>query len=497
MNSLKVELTVTSGPCAGKVYQFEEPQGFTFGRARDCSCVVEKDDTFSRHHFLLEVNPPHVWLRDLGSLNGTFVNGKRIGGRPAGVAPEDAEPGQTTALFDGDVIKAGVYELVLKIEVPVLCDACGREVPETEKEDALAITGPIVCSRCRQRAAEQKRAVALERKAPKPPVKEEARLSPEQRARAEENPVAVIEELLKNFLQKEGKKDGFPEIMGYRMEKKLGEGGFGAVFAATRLADGRRVAVKTMLQTRKPEPRQILMFDREKEISARLRHPHIVHCERAGSLNDIHFIEMEYMEGGCVGRLLERQGKLSLAEAKPIMLHALEGLAFAHRARIALTFADGTREITGVVHRDLKPPNLLLAGGPGRWTAKVSDFGLAKSFSEVGFTRGGITGAGLTMGSVPYMAPEHLINYRNLKPATDVFEMAATFYHMLTGTFAWNFRKNTDPYKVILQETPAPIRSREAAIPVKVAAVLDRALSRNPADRYLDAAEFLKAWGQA
>jgi eukaryotic-like serine/threonine-protein kinase len=199
------------------------------------------------------------------------------------------------------------------------------------------------------------------------------------------------------------------------------------------------------------------------------------------------------MEGGCVGRLLGRQGKLSLAEAKPIMLQVLEGLAFAHRAKLQLTFTGGKKEVQGVIHRDLKPPNILLAGSPGRWTAKVSDFGLAKAFSEVGMTKGGITGPGMTAGSAPYMAPEHLINYRHLKPATDVFECAATFYHMLTGTYAWNFKKNVDPYRVILQETPAPLRSREAGIPVKVAAVMDRALSRNPVTRYQNGGEFLAA----
>jgi eukaryotic-like serine/threonine-protein kinase len=87
---MQIALRVTSGPLNGQVYRFDEPQGFTFGRAEDCSCRVEEDMTFSRHHFLLEVNPPQVWLRDLGSLNGTYVNEQKVGSRLAGFAAEVA-----------------------------------------------------------------------------------------------------------------------------------------------------------------------------------------------------------------------------------------------------------------------------------------------------------------------------------------------------------------------------------------------------------------------
>ncbi len=485
---MKVELSVTAGPGVGKVYRFDEPRGFTFGRAEDCSCVVENDHTFSRHHFLLEVNPPQVWLRDLGSLNGTYVNGRKVGGRPTGVEAADAEPGETIALRHGDLIKAGAYELRLKVDGPAVCIDCGQEIPPGKRREAEFVGGAYLCWQCREREAKKQPA----QKPASPPEKkgEKVRLSPEQRARAEENPAAVIEELLKQFLR-EGHKERKPEIRGYHMEKKLGQGGFGVVYAAIRESDSRRVAVKTVLQTRKPGPKQQEMFEREKEVSMALRHPHIVHCERADFWNEIHFIEMEYMDGGCVGKLLEQKGKFSLEEAAPIMLQALEGLAYAHRAELRLTFKEGKKTVRGVVHRDLKPPNILLSGSPGNWTAKISDFGLAKAFSEAGYTRGGITGGDMMMGSIPYMAPEHLVNYRYLKPATDVFEIAATFYHMLTGSFAWNFRKGVEPYRVILQEKPEPIRSREGSIPRKVAAVIDRALSVKVETRYRDGDEFL------
>jgi len=251
--------------------------------------------------------------------------------------------------------------------------------------------------------------------------------------------------------------------------------------------------LKALLQTRKPGQRQLDMFEREKQISLALRHPHIVHCERAGCWNEVHFIEMEYMDGGCLWGLLQQRGKLPLSEAAPIMLQALEGLAYAHGAELELPLREGVKTVRGVVHRDLKTPNILLTGAPGRWTAKVGDFGLAKAFSQAGMTKGGITAPGMILGSRSNMAPEHLMNYRYIEPCTDVFEMAASFYEMLTGKLVWDFRPNVDPLRVILEDTPKPIRSQQPDVPEPVAAVLDQALSRDRTARYPDAGAFLAA----
>ena len=83
---MKVKIDVTDGCLKGEKYEFNEPRGWTFGRATDCGCVVKGDPTFSRHHFLLEINPPNVMLIDLGSLNGTYVNDQKYGGRSKATA---------------------------------------------------------------------------------------------------------------------------------------------------------------------------------------------------------------------------------------------------------------------------------------------------------------------------------------------------------------------------------------------------------------------------
>jgi pSer/pThr/pTyr-binding forkhead associated (FHA) protein len=497
---MKISLEVIStGSMSGKIFNFDEPKGFTFGRSLDCTCVVPEDDTtFSRHHFMLEVNPPNVLLKDLGSLNGTRVNGIKYGGRPKDINPEDAEYSEPVPLRDGDHILAGDYEFLLKIDAPALCVDCGKEIPLEKRKAAEFIGGSYLCLDCREKEEKKKRAKEEGKAAFAPNVPpDKLEISMEQRIRAEQNPAAVIEEILKQFIAARGIKRA-PAIEGYVLEKELGIGGFGAVYSAKRVEDGKRVALKTMLQTREPPKNLILMFEREKLISHQLRHPNIIHCEKISQWNKIHFMEMEYMDGGSIWDLLNKKGKLSFDEAAPIMLQVLEGLAYAHSAKLTVELKTGSKEVKGVVHRDLKPPNILLSGRPGNWTAKISDFGLSKAFSEAGMTKGSISiAAGGFCGSPPYMAPEHIINYRYVKPATDVFEIATTFYHMLSGRPVWDPKSGQDIYKLILEGQIAPIRRHEGSIPKKVAEVIDKSLARDPADRYENAGEMLRALKKA
>ena len=374
---MKVSLEViSSGSLSGELFEFDEPKGFTFGRADDCTCTVPEDDiTFSRHHFILEINPPNVMLRDLGSLNGTYINGIKYGGRPKHIDPKDAESSEPISLRDKDRIEAGEYSFLLKIDAPAVCVDCGKEIPLNKRKAAEFVGGSYLCLSCRKKEHDGKKAKKEVKGVSAARVlSDQFKLSMEQRARAENDPAGVIEEVIKLFLAVRGK-DEIPSIKGYHIEKKLGQGGFGAVYAASRVNDGKKVALKTMLQTRKPNKKQVRMFEREKQISHQLRHPNIIHCDKVSQWNDIHFMEMEYMDGGSVWDLLEKKGKLPLYEASPIMLQTLEGLAYAHKAKLMVELKTGLKEVNGVVHRDLKPPNILVSGEPGRWTTKISDFG--------------------------------------------------------------------------------------------------------------------------
>ena len=145
-------------------------------------------------------------------------------------------------------------------------------------------------------------------------------------------------------------------------------------------------------------------------------------------------------------RLMARHGgKLPLKLAAPIMLHTLEGLAHAHTA--------------GFVHRDLKPQNILLQRAGDDLVAKISDFGLAKNFEQAGFS--GLTITGHFAGTPYFMPREQVINFRRVKPVSDVWSIGATFYCMLTGQFPREFTKGRDPMDVILNEEAIPIRQRD------------------------------------
>lgn len=481
---MSVLLEVISGDKVGTSYSFDEPSGFLFGRETDCNCVVENDDTFSRHHFMLEINPPYVTIKDLGSLNGTWVNGEKYGGRSADVLPEDAEWSAPIALRNGDQIKAGSYALRVTIEGGNICVDCGKDILSNDLSESLFIGGTYLCCSCRQKEGDRDISI------PQPGI---ISMNIEQREQAEADPAQVLDGLIRHVLEHED--EDAPAIEGYSDLQKIGEGGFGVVYRAIKVSDGETVALKTMLQTRQPYPKQKEFFEREKQIALQLNHQNIVTCNRAGTWGEIHYIEMEYMDGGCVLDLLVDQGRpLTVEQAGPLMIDTLDGLAYAHQAELNIQTKQGLQTVSGIVHRDIKPTNILIAAGQ-KPLYKLADFGISKAFAAAGYTQGSLScsSSGSFCGTPLYMAPEHLINYRYVQPTTDVFEVAATFYHLLTGCTVWDDESDTDIYKQILEATVVPIRDVNDRIPQSIAAVIDRALQREVEDRYQNAGEMLYA----
>jgi eukaryotic-like serine/threonine-protein kinase len=154
--------------------------------------------------------------------------------------------------------------------------------------------------------------------------------------------------------------------------------------------------------------------------------------------------------------------------------------------------------VQGVVPRDLKPPNILLQRRAGRQVAKIGDYGLAKAFQTAGMTKGQITRpAGGFAGSLHYMAREHVTEYKYLKPVTDVFELAATFFHMLTGRTVWPPAPQDRMLKVILERSPLRLRDHFEGAPQKLYQAMDKALALEPTQRFQDGAEFLQAMREA
>jgi serine/threonine protein kinase len=408
-----VSLVVTAGPLRGQRFDFPAHDTFLFGRAPDCHARLDPSDvSASRHHFLLEVNPPEARLRDLGSLNGTHVNGVRHGGRRPDETPEEAATrrGAEVDLFDGDEIRVGATVFRVSVSSPSGAPPRGGRPSPSRGEDAASLPRG-------------------------------AAIGP------------------------------------YEVESLLGQGGMGAVYLAHRRdapAEG-PVALKVMLPRMVVDEAAQEIFLREIEVTRALRHPHIVSLLDFGRHEGRFYFVLEYCPGGSAEALRRRHGgRVPLPAALRLAADALEGLAAAHEQ--------------GFVHRDLKPDNVLL-GEDGR--ARLADFGLAKSFQQAGLS--GLTATGAVGGTFQFMPREQLTSYRQVRPVSDVWSMAATVYFLLTGQYPRDFDAGKDPLAVILRGGVVPIARRDPALPADLAAVLDRALEDDPARRFADARELVRA----
>ena len=222
----------------------------------------------------------------------------------------------------------------------------------------------------------------------------------------------------------------------YEIERLLGKGGMGAVYLAHRRAGaepgageapGARVALKVMLPRMVVDEGAQEIFIREIEVTRSLRHPNIVGLLDFGKHQGRFYFALEYCPGGSAEDLRRRHGgRVPLPSVLRIAVDALEGLAVAHEA--------------GFVHRDLKPDNVLLAEGG---TARLADFGLAKSFQQAGLS--GMTATGMVAGTFQFMPREQLTSYRQVRPTSDVWSMAATVYYLLSGEYARDFDAHSGP----------------------------------------------------
>jgi serine/threonine protein kinase len=293
--------------------------------------------------------------------------------------------------------------------------------------------------------------------------------------KAEADPLALLLALLKRA--KPEAQPG-PNIPDYEIERKLGQGGMGAVYLARHKVRGTRVALKVLLSKVAVSKQARQRFMREIESTRELRHRNVVEFYDQGSAGGAFYFLLEYCRGGSLEDLRrKRGGRLSLDEAGAFVHQALDGLAYVHQQ--------------GFVHRDLKPHNILLNNGQGRWTAKVADLGIAKYADEAGFS--GMTATGTYAGSYPFMPREQLTNFKYSKPVSDVWAMGATLYYLLAGQGPYSFQRGQDPVAVILKGAVVPIRKRIPRIPRSVAEVIDRALVVDTKDRYQDAAELRRA----
>ncbi len=300
--------------------------------------------------------------------------------------------------------------------------------------------------------------------------------------------------IVEHLLQRARTEEDFKVLRGFTVESELGGGGMGDVFLLKQIVNGQLSAIKVMKPELVSNEMSRRLFTREIANMSALDHPNIVRLQGSGGSTDTYFFVMEYCAGGSVfDQMLRSDGKLSIEEAKNISLQALVGLEYAHSALIPnVLLADGSLASgKGLVHRDLKPHNILLSKSGNSTTAKIADFGLAKAYQLAG--KSGNTGTGEVAGTWAFMPRQLAFNYKYAQPDVDVWSMAASLYYMLTGVPPRNFSGGRNPVGVVLRNNPIPIRERDSSIPRALAEVIDHALIEEPEIYFKSAGEFRKA----
>jgi len=278
---------------------------------------------------------------------------------------------------------------------------------------------------------------------------------------------------------REEEEPSLPEVLGgrYRIERELGRGGMARVYLAHDARHGRRVAVKVI----RHEIASSLMRDRflrEIGIAARLRHPNIMPLYDSGDMDGLLYFVMPYEEGDSLRARLDTARGLRVAEGVSILRDVARALAYAHEQN--------------VVHRDIKPDNVLLSGG----AAVVTDFGIAKAVT-VAATETGIgtaTQTGTVIGTPVYMAPEQALGDATTDHRADIYAFGCLAYEVFAGVPPFT-GTTTQVIAAKLSEQPKPLTDHRPDVPSAVVSLIERCLERNPDERPASASELLDVLG--
>jgi serine/threonine-protein kinase len=283
----------------------------------------------------------------------------------------------------------------------------------------------------------------------------------------------------------------------YIIQERLGEGGMGQVFKVQHRKLGRTLALKVIRPERASNPVAVSRFFREVQVAGQLAHPHIVRAYDAGQIDKTYYFAMEFVSGTDLAAHVKHHGPLPIKQACRFLLQAAEGMQHIHEH--------------GLVHRDIKPNNLILAydraptaaangGGVAMRTVpatlKILDLGLARLAVDEDDSRKSLTREGAVMGTVDYMAPEQARDSRDADIRSDIYSLGCTFYFALTGQVP--FPGGTSFEKMLHHQLdePAPLEQFRPDLPAGLSAIVRRMMAKDPVQRFQQPAEVAAAVAQ-
>lgn len=441
---MNVILRIEQGPGKGKTFEFTEPDTFLVGRGTEAHFRLSREDRYvSRKHFMLEVAPPKCYIRDFGSSNGTKVNGKKV---------------SRTELKAKDIIKVGMTEIRVDLnadeeEGELLWWDEGEDVTLMLQEKKTPGTKfPAACSECladlSDKANSDGRAYEL---------KDAAYLC-DDCFEMQRIPTAVS------------------GIEDYLTLHEAGGSSAGVLYAALQKTTGRLVALK-MIFIEDTKGKAQARFSRGMRAMEKIVHPNIALLISQGIYKGGNYLVSEFLEGGNARQLITEKckGPVPPELACKVITDVLTGLEYFHQ--------------NGYVHRAIKPTNILLtqSGKDFVGTAKVGDCGLAKCYSDAGGST--ITDQGEASDAVIYMAPEQILDFKNVKAAADTYSAGLTLYELLTTELPFE-KKSKDPVLIVLEDQPVPIKDKNPEIPASLTAVVDKSIQKDGKERFRSAAEF-------
>jgi serine/threonine protein kinase len=264
------------------------------------------------------------------------------------------------------------------------------------------------------------------------------------------------------------------ELPGYRIERQLGRGSMGVVYLAEDMQLRRKVALKILAPTLADDELFRKRFDRESQNAANLDHPNIVPVYAAGEAAGALYIAMRYVSGGDLRALIEANGPLSLAQATSVIVPVADALDAAHAQ--------------GMVHRDVKPANILFDGRNGQEHYYLSDFGITKIVSP----GQSLTSTGQIVGTIDYIAPEQ-IQGKPVDGRADLYALGCVLYHCLTGVVPFPREEIAAFMWAHVHEEAPPVTARRPDLPPEIDRIVAKAMAKQPEDRYATCRELALA----